>query len=656
MRFTDKPFNWTLLKMMDRDQISPDCPRNEHRCLRVFVLVALLSVPPQCATAAPSVAKAMSLKPIQKDAVFEEVSKDSYEKCQVVTIDENGQSGWEVIGPDGTMLRRFVDTDGDQSIDLWSYYNFGIESYRDIDSDGNRKADQYRWLGNAGTRWGVDDNEDGKIDVWKRISAEEVSAEVVAALRDQDPQRFAALLVTPSELDSLGLGTEKTEELAAKARLAAREFPSLSKSQQTIGSDAKWLQFAAPAPGLVPTGTSGSTKDVLVYENVVAMYEEDGQGGQLMVGTLVKVEDRWRMVTLPVVGAGDGGLAQSTPIFFSPSEDNSSMAGTLGSEEMQTLVGNLESIDKQLASAGENDASKLHAARAAIVEKLISQSATPEDKESWTRQLIDTVRVAVQSGQYPEGMKLLRSVGERFATRSPALAAYADYEALQTEWIVRQKNAKEADFPKVQEWYHDSLGDFVDAHPRSIEAAKAMLQLALGKEFDSDSEAAIKYYRKVRDNFKGTDEADKAAGAVNRLESVGRRIELTGNTIEGKSFKLSALRGRPVVIHYWATWCGPCKQDMKLLSRLQARYRRAGLTLVGINVDARRNEAEAFLNENRLPWIQLFEEGGLEYSRLSKAFGVQTLPTMMLIDKTGTVVSNNIGATELDEAIEKLVK
>ncbi|MCC9602187.1 TlpA family protein disulfide reductase [Stieleria sp. JC731] len=641
--------------MTDRFQFANLFTRRQRLlALAVPSLIAAFASTSQAA--GPSVAKAMSLKPIQADAVFELVDEADFGRCQVVTIDDAGQSGWEVVGPEGTILRRFVDTNGDKSIDVWSYFNFGIESYRDIDSDGNRKADQYRWLGNAGTRWGIDRDEDGKIDSWKRISAEEVTAEVVASLRSQDVTRFNALLLTNEELQGLGLGKEKAEQIAAKLRLAIREFADLAKSQQSVSKSAKWLQFAAPAPGLVPAGTGGSTKDVLVYENVVAMFEDAGKGGQLMVGTLVKVDELWRLVALPVVGSGDGSIAQSTPMFFSPSGDSSAISGALGSDEMQALVGNLEAIDRKLAVANEKDAPQLHAARAELVERLISQSVAPEDKESWARQLVDTLRVAVQSGQYPAGMERLKTAGEKFARQNPALAAYADFESLQTEWIVRQQDAKDEDQPKIQEWYHESLETFVDEHPRSLEAAKALLQLALGKEFDTDKEAAVEYYKKVRDNYAGTDEAEKAAGAVNRLESVGRKIELTGETIEGKSFKLSALRGRPVVIHYWATWCGVCTQDMKVLSRLQARYKRAGLTIVGVNVDAQRDEAVAFLNENRLPWIQLFEEGGLEYSRLSKAFGVQTLPTMMLIDETGTVVNNNIGAAELDEAIDKLVK
>ena len=608
---------------------------------------------PQTAAQTPSPRQALSLKPLQKDVRYEQVPADMLEKCSVNDITDEGQKGWEVLGPDGTLLRRFVDTNGDKSIDQWCYYNFGIEAYRDIDADFNKKADQYRWLGNSGTRWGLDRDEDGRIEAWKRISAEEVSAEVVAALREKDAARFAALLASESELESLGLGESKTDELKTKAQRAARDFQDVAEAQTLIGPDASWLQFAAPAPGLVPAGTAGSTRDVMVYENVVAMFESEGKSGQLMVGTLVQVGDKWTMVTLPNVGSDDGTLTQSG-IFFNPGAANTDST-PVSDEELQTLVTQLESLDQKIAAATDKKTlPELHAARADLVEQLIARSGSGEDRITWTRQLVDTVSVAIQSGEYPQGLARLKKVAGQFARGNNALAAYSDYQAIQAEYVLRQ--TPDADFEKVQNWYLEALADLVDAYPKTVEAAQAMLQLALSKEFEDEEKEALAYYRKVRDGFKGTEAGEKAAGAVQRLESVGRKIELQGKTIDGKDFKLSQLRGRPVVVHYWATWCEPCKQDMKLLSRLQARYKRAGLTLVGINVDARRTDAETFLRSNRLPWIQLFEDGGLESSRLSKAFGVQTLPTMMLIDKTGTVVRHNVRAAELDGEIGKLVK
>ena len=68
-----------------------------------------------------------------------------------------------------------MDTNGDQSPDVFRYYRHGLEVYRDIDSNFNQKPDQYRWMNWGGTRWGLDPNEDGRIDEWKMISAPEAA-------------------------------------------------------------------------------------------------------------------------------------------------------------------------------------------------------------------------------------------------------------------------------------------------------------------------------------------------------------------------------------------------------------------------------------------------------------------------------------------------
>jgi thioredoxin-like negative regulator of GroEL len=95
---------------------------------------------------------------------------------------------------------------------------------------------------------------------------------------------------------------------------------------------------------------------------------------------------------------------------------------------------------------------------------------------------------------------------------------------------------------------------------------------------------------------------------------------------------------------------------MKRLRSLQARYQKAGLQLVGVNIDNSRDQAIQFLKENPMPWVQLYEDGGLEGSPLAKQFGVQTLPTMMLIDSKGLVVRHNVGEAELDDELAEMVK
>ena len=231
----------------------------------------VLSSPGVASAAPPSPTAALALKPVQPDVDFEKVPAAIAEQCTVSDIQQNGWSGWEVLDPDGAVLRRFADTDDDKKVDLWCYFKYGVEVYRDVDKDSNGKADEYRWLGTGGIRWGLDDDEDGVVDRWKQISAEEVTAEVVAALRDNDPDRFVRLLISVSEIKSLGLGREKSEQISAKADRAARDFPDLAKRQRAVGSDAEWVQFAASSPGVVPSGTEGSSMSGLLTTNPVAL-------------------------------------------------------------------------------------------------------------------------------------------------------------------------------------------------------------------------------------------------------------------------------------------------------------------------------------------------------------------------------------------------
>ena len=608
-------------------------------------------------TAPPSPEDALVLKPVQPGVDYEKVEADQQSGCKVIDIDESAWSGWEVIAEDGTLLRRFADTNRDQKIDLWCYFKFGVEVYRDVDQDFNGKADQYRWLATGGTRWGLDRDEDGGIDSWKQISAEEVTAEVVAALREKDTDRFAPLVIVEQELDFLGLGKEKKTQILALSIAAKSGFGELAKDQDVVADDAVWVQFAAGTPGVVPSGTEGSTRDVVVYENAVAMFDQGNGSGQLMVGTLVQVGKAWRLVGLPVLGEEGSALAQAGGNFFAPDTATASsvMNDSGAAQKAQDLVTALEKIDTQFAVAKDSAAiAILHERRAGVVEKLVLAAATKEDREIWFRQLVDMLSMGAQTGSYPSGLERLRTVSQRFAGDDESLKAYADYQSIGADYMVRQ--TPNADFTEVQEWYIGVLSRFVERYPATPEAAQAWLNLALSKEFEDKDKEALAYYKKVVSLFSKTSSGEIAAGAVRRLESVGREVDLEGTTLDGKPFRLSRLRGKPVVLHYWATWCEPCKQDMKLLRRLQASYQRAGLQVVGVNVDLTKQEAQRYLQQTQVSWTQLFEPGGLDGSRLAKAFGVQTLPTMMLIDPQGKVVRHNVRAAELQTEIDRILQ
>lgn len=621
-----------------------------------LVLVAVLSAA-SAGAASPTAEQALKLQPIQEGVDIVRPTAEEATKCKISARKTDGQVGWVVEAPDGLVLRRFVDTDGNNVVDQWSYFKDGLEVYRDVDSDHNGKADQYRWFHTGGSRWGLDESEDGKIDTWKIISAEEVTAEVVAAMADRNAERFARLVLTPDELNSLGLGKEKAAALAKKIDGLAAAFQRFAAGQETIAPDAEWIQFSGTQPGVVPTGTDGSSKDIRVYENVVAVVRTGETHLQVQIGTLVQVDDVWRVIDLPqAVGEGQGDMAASGFFFRSSIVGRSEPTGVGSNEESERLLADLEKLDQVADQATSPEQKAQHTSRRAeLLEKIAEQCPSPQDRAMWLRQLADMISAAVQSGTYPDGAKRLETTFNKLAEddADKDLAAYFKFRQLTAEYGLSLQSPK-ADFAKIQTQWLKNLEQYVADYPSSPDAAEAMLQLAIAQEFAGQEDEAKKWYGRIVKDFPSSSAAKKAAGARTRLDSVGKAITLRGNSPSGGTIDLARYRGRVVLIQYWATWCEPAKTDMAALKELLSKYGRS-LSIIGVSLDNTPKDLTDYLAKNKLPWPQIFEAGGLD-SRPANQLGILTLPTMILVDQKGKVVNRNIQTAELDRALKKLIR
>jgi thiol-disulfide isomerase/thioredoxin len=562
-----------------------------------------------------------------------------------------------IYGPNGQLLRRFADSNGDRNVDEWSYFKDGIEVYRDIDSDYNGKADQYRWLGTAGMRWGSDQDEDGKIDSWKSLSAEEATLEVVEAIRTQDRERFERLLLTDNELKTLRLGEEKTKLLDERIRKARKSFSEWLRAQKSLGSNLKWAHFAADKPGTIPAGTEGSSEDVTVYENVVALVDIDSSTQQLLIGTLVQSGKAWKMIDLPRFAIDNEALADSG--FFFPSTAINRVANSLSDEggaspAMQSLLSDLELLDTALRD-GNGDTEELNNQRASVIMRLIQATQGTDDMSSWIRQLADSISSAAQTGTYEGGLEKLRELESLLAElpRGEEEKAYVAFRVITTENIV-EMSAPKANVAVIQEQYVQNLEKFAEAYPESPEAAEAMIQMAVNYELNRDESEAQKWYRKIASRFADTSTGQKAQGAIARLNLEGKTLNLRGKTLEGKEFQTTG----PTIVHYWATWCDPCKNDMVELRKIQAKYARQNLQVVGVNLDNEASSAIKFMKENgaKFPWPQIHEQGGFE-SDLAVKLGVLSLPVTILIDQKGVVVKRSAHfKDDMVDAVDKLME
>jgi len=101
----------------------------------------------------------------------------------------------------------------------------------------------------------------------------------------------------------------------------------------------------------------------------------------------------------------------------------------------------------------------------------------------------------------------------------------------------------------------------------------------------------------------------------------------------GENLRLSEYRGDVVMINFWATWCGPCRQEMPLLDDLYGRYQRVGFNLLGVNIDDDSRRAMQMVQELGVKFPVLFDES----KEVSKLYEVEAMPVTVLIDREGRV-------------------
>jgi thiol-disulfide isomerase/thioredoxin len=109
---------------------------------------------------------------------------------------------------------------------------------------------------------------------------------------------------------------------------------------------------------------------------------------------------------------------------------------------------------------------------------------------------------------------------------------------------------------------------------------------------------------------------------------------------------LSHHAGRVVVVDFWASWCKPCRQSIPWLNSLKARYGADGLTLIGVNVDVDRRDAERFMRDVPFDFEVVFDPQG----DIARQFKVQAMPTTYVIDRAGKIVETHLGFREARKA------
>ncbi len=204
--------------------------------------------------------------------------------------------------------------------------------------------------------------------------------------------------------------------------------------------------------------------------------------------------------------------------------------------------------------------------------------------------------------------------------------------------------------------FHKAAADFLEKYPEHP-LARQMTQIQLQVLNDDPSPEGQAILQKIA---AGSDAkaADAAKSVLERRQKMAdlksKPVDIKFTATDGKEVDLAHLRGKVVLVDFWASWCGPCIGEMPNVVSTYKKLHGKGFEIVGISLDQDKGAMEEALKKHEMTWSQYFDGAGWE-NKISKSFGISSIPAAWLIDKKGILRETGLRGEALGEGVEKLL-
>lgn len=221
--------------------------------------------------------------------------------------------------------------------------------------------------------------------------------------------------------------------------------------------------------------------------------------------------------------------------------------------------------------------------------------------------------------------------------------------ALRAQEVQRAAGAKQSEgMQAVLNEFEKGARQLQKEFPKRPEVYQMLLMIASNADSEKGRSIANEI---IKSEIAPEELKDEAKGILKKMDAVGKPLAIQFTAVDGREVDLAKMKGKVVLIDFWATWCGPCVAELPHVKEAYEKLHPKGFEIVGISFDQSKEKLENFVKEKEMPWPQYFDGQGWE-NKFGQEFGIHSIPAMWLVDKKGVLRDLN-GRADLAKKVEK---